>query len=353
MRKIHDIRIQEVTPLASPDELKRQETVSEQTLLGISRWRDQIEDIIHRRDTRILGIVGPCSIHDEQGAYDYARRMKDLAEEVQDEILLVMRAYFEKPRTVLGWRGLILDPHLDGSNAIEEGIRLARRILLGISEIGLPVGTEMLDPILPQYIDDLVSWAAIGARTAESQVHRSLASGLSTPVGFKNSTSGNLKHAVNAIKSAASPASFIGVDPNGMTAIYRTTGNPSCHLILRGGSSGPNYHEDDVEHAENLLTQAGALASIIVDCSHGNSNKKYVRQQRVLRSVVDQLNFGNRSISGFMLESYLYEGRQDVCSDKPLTYGVSITDPCIGWDDTELIIRRAYERLKQGEEGLL
>ncbi len=332
--------------------MKRMETADKKTLECISGWREQIEDIIHRRDTRLLGIVGPCSIHDEKGAYDYAEKLKALSVEVDDSILLVMRTYFEKPRTVLGWRGMILDPHLDGSYDIEDGIRTARRILLNISRIGLPVATEMLDPILPQYIDDLVSWAAIGARTAESQVHRNLASGLTVPVGFKNSTSGNLANAINAIKSAASPASFIGVDPNGMTAIYRTTGNPSCHLILRGGMTGPNYYEDDVEEAVALMERSGVVPSVIVDCSHGNSNKRYTRQQRVLRAVVDQVNWGNKAISGFMLESNLHEGRQNVHEGKDLAYGVSITDPCIGWDETQRIIRRTCRILQEGKEGL-
>ncbi len=350
MKKMSDLHIQEIIPLSPPQKIKDDEPVDEQTLSHISQWRDQIEEIIHRRDKRILGIVGPCSIHDENAIYEYAERLKVLADQVKDRMLLVMRAYFEKPRTVLGWRGLVLDPHLDGSYAIEDGIRLARRILLNISKIGVPVGTEMLDPIIPQYIDDLVSWSAVGARTAESQVHRNLASGLSVPLGFKNSTSGNLTNAVNAIKSAGSPASFIGVDPKGMAAVYRTTGNPYCHLILRGGSNGPNYYEDDVEEAVMLMEKEGITPSVIIDCSHGNCNKRYYRQRRVLRSVVDQINLGNSSISGFMLESYLYEGRQDVRENQPLAYGVSITDPCIGWDETERIIRKAHEGLIREEE---
>ncbi len=347
MNRVSDLHIQEISPLAPPKEIKSEVCARESTLEQISGWRGQIEEIIHRRDRRLLGIVGPCSLHDEAGAYDYARRLKELSAEVEDRILLIMRAYFEKPRTVLGWRGLILDPHLDGSYDIEEGIRRARRMLLTISEIGMPVGTEVLDPIIPQYIDDLISWAAIGARTTESQVHRNLASGLTIPVGFKNSTSGNLKIAVNAIKSSMYPASFIGVDPSGLTAVYRTTGNPSCHLILRGGNSSPNYYEEDVEEAVALMEKAGVVPSVIIDCSHGNSSKRYTRQNRVLRSVVDQVSLGNRWISGFMLESYITEGRQEVREGQPLTYGMSITDPCIGWEETQRIVRKAYQELEK------
>lgn len=352
VKRMNDLRIEQVIPLAAPKQIKQEEPADQATLASVAAWREQVEDVIHRRDPRIIGIVGPCSIHDEQGAYEYARRLKMLADEVSDKILLVMRAYFEKPRTVLGWRGLVLDPRLDGSYDIEEGIKTARRILLSISRMGLPVGTEMLDPIIPQYIDDLVSWAAVGARTAESQVHRNLASGLSVPVGFKNSTSGNLVNAVNAIKSAASPASFIGVSPDGMTSVYRTTGNPSCHLILRGGSTGPNYYEEDVEDAVSLMKQTGVLPSVIIDCSHGNSSKRFSRQQRVLRAVVDQVVWGNQAISGFMIESYLKEGRQDADEYGALEYGRSITDPCIGWEETEYIIRRAHTLLVRGKEGL-
>jgi 3-deoxy-7-phosphoheptulonate synthase len=239
-----------------------------------------------------------------------------------------------------------MDPNLDGTYDIEQGLRLAREILLTISRMGLPVGCEMLDPIVPQYIDDIVCWAAIGARTTESQTHRNLASGLSVPVGFKNSTSGNLLNAVNAIKSAASPASFIGIDKDGNSSVLRTTGNERCHLILRGGAGSPNYYEEDVEEAQKLMEQMGLIPSVIVDCSHGNSRKRYERQTRVLRSVIDQVCMGNRAISGFMLESNLFPGSQQITTDiGQLAYGVSITDACIGWEETEQAVMKAYEHL--------
>ncbi len=350
MKQIQNLRIQHVSHLPPPGQISNELKADEATRHQILSWREQIEAIIKRRDSRILGIVGPCSIHDEEGAYAYARKLKMLSDVVSDRMLLVMRAYFEKPRTVLGWRGLILDPHLDGSYDIEYGIRLARKILLTITREGVPVGTEMLDPIIPQYIDDLVSWSAIGARTTESQVHRNLASGLSVPVGFKNSTSGDLKHAVNAIKSAGSPASFIGIDNDGTSAIFRTTGNEMCHLIMRGGASGPNYYEEDVESAVELMEQAELTPSVMIDCSHGNSSKRWSRQHRVLRSVVDQIRWGNRWISGYMVESYLEEGRQDIRHASPLKFGVSVTDGCIGWEETERIIRKAHADLVREEE---
>lgn len=348
---INDLHIQKVDPLSSPSTLKLKHPVSDEQLSRIADWRNQIRDIVLRKDSRIIGIIGPCSIHDEQGAYEYAERLKKLADAVQDRIFIVMRSYFEKPRTMLGWRGLILDPHLDESYDIQYGLELARKILLHISTLGLPVGNEMLDPIIPQYIDDLVSWAAIGARTTESQVHRNLASGLSFPVGFKNSTSGNLRNAVNAVKTAGSPSSFIGIDSSGNSAVFRTTGNDACHLILRGGSSGPNYYEEDVEDAEKLMQEAGTIPSIMVDCSHANSRKRIQKQKRVLKSVIEQIAYGSRSLCGFMLESYLKEGRQDIPDDPvvKMEYGLSITDSCIGWEETESIVMNAYEMLSEGQ----
>lgn len=347
MKNIHDTRIREIIPLISPAELYKQIPVPEELQKEILQRRSAIVDIITRKDTRLLGIVGPCSLHDEQAAYEYARRLKTLADAVSDRIYIVMRTYFEKPRTTVGWRGLILDPMMDGSYQIAEGLTLARRILLEINTIGLPVGCEMLDPIVPQYIDELVSWAAIGARTTESQTHRNLAGGLSVPVGFKNSTSGNPGHALNAIRSAASPASFIGIDKDGNSAILRTTGNEHGHLILRGGSNGPNYYDEDVESVAEQMRKEGIIPSIIIDCSHANSSKKFQRQSRVLRSVIDQVVDGNPDIAGFMLESNLCEGNQEIVeghSDE-LTYGVSVTDACIGWEETERIIMKAYEDL--------
>ncbi|MCF7934701.1 MAG: 3-deoxy-7-phosphoheptulonate synthase [Spirochaetia bacterium] len=350
MSIITDVRIQSITPLISPAALRTQLRLDDDAAQKILGNRQQIDRIISREDPRILGIVGPCSIHDKKAALEYAQRLKGLADRVSDRMLLIMRTYFEKPRTILGWRGLILDPHLDGTYDIAYGLELARDILLQISTLGLPVGCEMLDPIVPQYIDDIVCWAAIGARTTESQTHRNLASGLSVPVGFKNSTSGNLTNAINAVKSAASPASFIGIDTDGNSSILRTTGNDKGHLILRGGSNSPNYYQEYVEEAAAMMEDMDMIPSIIIDCSHANSRKMYTRQKRVLRSVIDQILRGDRSISGFMLESNLNAGNQKLHSDaSQLEYGVSITDACIGWDETEQIIMDAYEHLSTKE----
>jgi len=263
-----------------------------------------------------------------------------------------MRVYFEKPRTTLGWRGLIVDPDMDGSYDIARGLEIARKTLIRIAEIGLPTGSEMLDPYVPQYIGDLVSWAAIGARTTESQTHRNLASGLSMPVGFKNGTSGSLELAINAMQSAIHPASFIGIDQQGNTCVLSTTGNDVCHMILRGGRSGPNYHEEHIEEAEQLMKEAGLTPSLVVDCSHANSGKKSPRQSRVLRSIIDQSVHGQKVISGFMLESNLFEGKQEIPAVlKDLKYGVSVTDECIGWEETAKIVLQAYRSLSKVESA--
>ncbi len=351
MKNIQDLRIKAFEQLISPQELLERHPASEKVLKQVEKQRQTITNILQGTDSRLLAIVGPCSIHDKQAALEYAGRLQELAGKISDRIFVVMRTYFEKPRTVLGWRGLILDPYLDGSYRIADGLEMARSLLLSITETGLPVGCEMLDPIVPQYIDDLVAWAAIGARTTESQTHRNLASGLSVPVGFKNSTSGNLTIAVDAIKSASNPASFIGIDKFGQSSIVRTTGNPTGHLILRGGTSGPNYYEEDVEKAARLMEKSGISPSIIIDCSHANSNKKYHRQARVLRSVIDQKVDGYQYIKGIMLESNLVEGSQTVGADiSTLIYGVSITDACIGWKETERIMLKAYSGLEEKEE---
>ena len=345
-----DVRIQEIKPLISPCELKKMHSVDDRLLEQIKKQRKTISNIISGTDSRLLGVVGPCSIHDKRAAVEYAQKLSELSAKIHDRIFIVMRTYFEKPRTVLGWRGLILDPYLDGTYHIADGLELAREILLEISGIGLPVGCEMLDPIVPQYIDDLVAWAAIGARTTESQTHRNLASGLSVPVGFKNSTSGNLFNAINAIKSAANPASFIGIDEHGSSSILRTTGNERGHLILRGGTAGPNYYEEDVEQAALDMGKEGLIPSIIIDCSHKNSGKRIARQSRVLRAVIDQRVGGAIAIKGFMLESNLFEGSQSVTAEiDKLAYGVSITDACIGWEETERILLKAYNNLNQKE----
>ncbi|HHT81660.1 MAG TPA: 3-deoxy-7-phosphoheptulonate synthase [Spirochaetales bacterium] len=349
-----DIRIKMTESLATPSELAKRFPVDEAMASFIAQSRQTVNDIIQGRDHRLLAIVGPCSLHDRKAALEYAKKLKVLAKEVSSEMFIVMRAYFEKPRTVLGWKGLILDPRMDGSYQIEEGISLARSLLYDINAIGLPVGCEVLDPIIPQYIDELMSWSSIGARTTESQIHRNLASGLSVAVGFKNSTSGDLLNAINAIKCAYSPASFIGMDYLGASTIFRTTGNDCCHLILRGGEQSPNYYEDDVESARTMMESNNLNPAIIVDCSHANSRKLFDRQKRVLRSIVDQVSWGETSIRGFMLESNLYSGSQDIPSDlSKLEYGVSVTDACIGWDETERILVHACELLRKArlEEG--
>ncbi len=348
-----DIRIRAVDTLLTPDELNERLPVDDETARFIADSRTVIGDIIKGRDARLLAIVGPCSLHDPVAAVEYARRLKALSDRIGDVMYVVMRTYFEKPRTVGGWKGLILDPRMDGSYDIESGIIIARTLLLDIIHLGLPVGCEVLDPIIPQYIDQVISWSSIGARTIESQIHRNLASGLSVPVGFKNSTSGDLHNAVNAIKSARQSASFIGMDYRGASAIFRTTGNDYGHLILRGGDHGPNYYEDDVESARVMLEREGLDPTIIVDCSHANSRKQYDRQKRVLRSIIDQVRWGETAIRGFMLESNLEEGCQSIGDDlSQLKYGVSVTDACIGWEETERILLHAAALLREaGSEG--
>jgi len=348
MRKVNDLHIDNVQPLIPPIELKQRFPLSDESAELVYESRETVKKIISREDPRILGIIGPCSIHDTQGALEYAHKLNELREQVKDRIYIIMRVYFEKPRTTLGWRGLIVDPLLDGSYDIAFGLETARKTLLEITSLGLPAGSEMLDPYVPQYIDDLVSWAAIGARTTESQTHRNLASGLSMPVGFKNGTSGNLELAVNAMESATHPASFIGIDAEGNTSVLNTTGNDVCHLILRGGRGGPNYHEEDVENAEEMMRKAKLSPSVVVDCSHENSGKKSPRQQRVLRSIIDQVSHGQPVLSGFMLESNLFEGSQKIPEDLSLLkYGVSVTDECIGWEETKRIVLQAYHNLSK------
>ena len=333
MLSTQDLRISSIEMLKTPSEMEKELPIPDDILFRISEYRKTVADIIHGKDSHLLAIIGPCSIHDPKAALEYAAKLKKLADEVSDVFFIVMRTYFEKPRTALGWKGLIADPDMDESCNIEKGLMIARRLLLDISGIGLPVGCEVLDPIVPQYTDELMTWSSIGARTTESQTHRSLASGLSVPVGFKNSTSGDFTAAVNAAKSASRPASFIGVQRDGKLGVFRSMGNIAPHLILRGGDQGPNYYEDDVEYAASMMKDAGLEPAIIIDCSHQNSRKDWTRQKRVLRGVVDQVRWGETEIRGFMLESNLYEGSQKIPSDLSLLkYGVSVTDGCIGWD---------------------
>ncbi len=347
-----DVRINQIISLKSPSQISEMYPVSSTLIDSIRSYRQSVNDIIQGRDSRMLAIVGPCSINNPDSAIEYAAKLQKLAKSVEDEFFVVMRTYFEKPRTILGWKGLILDPDMDGSYNIEKGLCVARKLLIDISSLGLPVGCEFLDPIVPQYIDELMSWASIGARTTESQTHRNLASGLSVAVGFKNSTSGDLTNAINAVKTAANPASFIGINKQGDTVVLRTTGNDCSHLILRGGDQSPNYYEDDVELARTKMEALQMNPAIIVDCSHANSRKDFRRQKRVLRSVLDQRVWGEKSLRGFMLESNLFEGNQKICEDSNnLKYGVSVTDSCIGWEETERIILHGAQLLRKAKQN--
>ncbi len=312
----------------------------------VLKGRKEVEAILDHKDKRLFVVVGPCSIHDPQSAYEYATKLKKLSAMVQSNLLVIMRVYFEKPRTTIGWKGLINDPDMNDSFHIEKGILLARRLLLKFNEMGLPCATEALDPIIPQYLSDLISWSAIGARTTESQTHRELASGLSMAVGFKNATDGSIQVALNGIKAARSSHHFLGMNQNGQTAVYRTTGNPYAHIVLRGGLK-PNYDAQSIRNCEKALAQASLPTNIVVDCSHGNSNKDYKLQFKAFENVLKQVERGSRSISGLMVESNLHEGNQPLLKDRSkLRYGVSITDACINWVTTEELLLSAHKRLK-------
>ena len=345
-RPIDDTRITEITELAPPSHLLREFPVSETAAATTYETRAAIHRILHGADDRLVVVVGPCSIHDYDAAIDYATRLAALRRELQGDLAIVMRVYFEKPRTTVGWKGLINDPRLDGSFRINEGLRLARRILLEINELELPCGTEYLDMITPQYIADLISWGAIGARTTESQVHRELASGLSCPVGFKNGTHGDVRIAVDAIKAASAPHHFLSVTKGGHSAIVHTAGNEDCHIILRGGKA-PNYDAASVEATCRELAQAGLAARVMIDCSHANSQKRHERQAEVAADVAAQLAGGDTRIVGVMIESHLNPGRQDLKPNEPLAYGVSITDGCLGWDTTVDTLRALADAVRK------
>ncbi len=334
MLETKDLRIVDTTALLSPDEVTRELPLSDRAADVVFRSRQDIQAVLEGRDPRKLVIVGPCSIHDPKAALDYAGRLLELRERVSDALLIVMRVYFEKPRTTVGWKGLINDPHLDGSNDIPTGIRVGRSLLREIAELGLPAATEMLDPIIPQYIADLVSWTAIGARTTESQTHREMASGLSMPVGFKNGTDGGLGVAINAMIAASRQHSFLGIDSGGRVGVVRTAGNPHCHIVLRGGAAGPNYGAAEVTKAVAALKKAHVSPSVMIDASHDNSGKDPTRQPAVLADVGAQIRGGQSHILGVMLESHLIAGRQELVDKATLTYGQSITDGCIAFDDT-------------------
>ena len=330
---VDDARVSDIRELVAPDEVHQECPLSTTTANVAINARHDIHRVLHGADDRLVAVVGPCSIHDYDAALDYATRLATLSRELADQLIVVMRVYFEKPRTTVGWKGLINDPRLDDSFQINEGLRLARRILAAVNELGLAAGTEYLDMITPQYISDLIAWGAIGARTTESQIHRQLASGLSCPVGFKNGTDGGVKVAVDAVKAAAAPHRFLGVTKAGHSAIVHTTGNEDCHVILRGGKV-PNYDAASVDAACRELSQAGLAPKLMIDFSHSNSSKKYERQLDVARDVAGQIATGDQRIIGVMMESHINPGRQDLIVGQPLAYGVSITDACVSWPDT-------------------
>lgn len=340
-----NINITEQIPLAPPHELIKQFPLSEKDNEQIYIHRREIEAIMSRKDKRFMLIVGPCSIHHVEEAFQYAEKLRALKERVQDRIMIVMRVYFEKPRTVVGWKGLIYDPELNGTYNIGKGITLARKLMLDILELGLPIGTEILDPIITQYLADLISWAAIGARTTESQTHRQLVSGLSMPTGFKNTTDGSIKVAVEAAQAASHKHSFIGVLEDGQIGVFRTNGNPHTHVVLRGGINGPNYGSEHIAFTRELMRKNDITPNIIVDCSHANSAKKPELQQEVLSDIIQQRLNGEDSLIGAMVESNLKTGSQKVEAIDALEKGLSITDPCIGWEETEKLVMETYDAL--------
>ncbi|HEX5418853.1 MAG TPA: 3-deoxy-7-phosphoheptulonate synthase [Gammaproteobacteria bacterium] len=340
-----DLRIRAFEPLVSPAELIRDLPCDASISAIVTDARSGLHDILHGRSDRLAVVIGPCSIHDSAAAMEYAGRLRPLRDELGDALEIIMRVYFEKPRTTVGWKGLINDPHLDGSFRINEGLRLARRLLRDINALGLPAGCEYLDTISPQYISDLVAWGAIGARTSESQVHRELASGLSCPVGFKNSTGGNVKIAVDAVEAASHPHHFLAVMKDGRSAVAATAGNPDCHVILRGGKT-PNYDAESVEAAGRMLEAAGLPARLMIDASHANSRKQPENQPKVVEDIAGQLRAGDERIIGVMVESHLLDGRQDLRKDRPLTYGRSITDGCIGWDRSLEVLSELAEAVR-------
>jgi 3-deoxy-7-phosphoheptulonate synthase len=334
--------------LATPEEVKRRMPLTESAAGAVLRSRDAVRAILERRDPRLFVVVGPCSIHDLAAAREYASRLHALSARVESSMLLIMRVYFEKPRTTVGWKGLINDPDMDDSFHIEKGIAIARNLLLHIAELGLPAGTEALDPIMPQYLSELITWTAIGARTTESQTHREMASGLSTPVGFKNGTDGGLAASINALQSVRHPHHFLGITQQGQSAVFRTRGNPHAHLVLRGGGGRVNYDAVSIALAERELTAAKLPPNIVVDCSHGNSNKDPSLQPMVAENCIAQIADGNRSIVGLMLESHLKSGNQPIPKDlSELEYGVSITDPCIDWATTESLLLKMHQSLQR------
>ena len=345
--KTDDLRITAMNEVISPEQLHKDCQISESASKLIFDTRTAIHDILNGKDDRLLVIIGPCSIHDPDAAREYATRLKDIKHELAEDLLVVMRVYFEKPRTTVGWKGLINDPNLDESFEINKGLHLARCLLADLNEMGVPAATEFLDLITPQYIADLISWGAIGARTTESQVHRELASGLSSPVGFKNGTDGGLQVAIDAIGAASRPHNFLSLTKQGYSAIFATTGNDDCHIILRGGNKEPNYDAASVEKAVKELEAAGVQQRLMIDCSHANSQKQHQKRIDVAKAIGEQVSQGNDNIMGVMIESHLVAGRQDVEEGKELVFGQSITDACINWDDSATMLRNLAKAVQQ------
>ncbi len=347
MQPTNDLRVVTTRRLLAPSELKTALPMSESANATVVNGRATVQRILRREDPRLLVVLGPCSIHDPKSALEYAGRLAALRAELEDQFFLVMRVYFEKPRTTIGWKGLINDPHINGTYDVDQGLRLARKLLLDINELGLPAATEFLDPIVPQYIADLVSWAAIGARTTESQTHREMASGLSMPVGFKNGTDGSLQIAFDAMLSAKHAHHFLGIDQDGFTSVVRTIGNPDGHVVLRGGRLRTNFDAASIADASVQLKKAGLPDGLMVDCSHANSSKQHAKQEEVWQNLISQRVEGCDPLIGVMLESHLFEGNQAIPKDlTTMKYGVSLTDACLGWDVTERMLRHGAERLR-------
>jgi 3-deoxy-7-phosphoheptulonate synthase len=354
MRPTNDLNVIDTDPLLTPDQLKAEVPISPAASELVYRTREEIRGVLHGRDPRMLVIVGPCSIHDPKAAFDYAERLGGLRSRYEDDLLVVMRVYFEKPRTTVGWKGLINDPHLNGSCDIGAGLRLARSLMAKLADMGLPAATEVLDPIVPQYLADLIAWAAIGARTTESQTHREMASGLSMPVGYKNGTDGSLMTAIQAQLAASRPHSFLGIDASGRVAIVRTAGNRDGHVVLRGGNAGPNYSQEHVAAAAAALEKAGVQSRLLVDCSHDNSGKSHLKQPDVIDEVSRQVAAGSPHLLGVMIESNIVGGKQKFDETAPastLVYGQSITDACIDWPTTERMLAQLAESQRANRTG--
>lgn len=345
--RVDDLSVESIVPLLTPKQLKQEMPISEAAVTSVQKGRQAVRDILDRKDHRLFLVIGPCSIHDVEAAKDYAHKLKELSDKVDDTLLLVMRVYFEKPRTTVGWKGLINDPYMNDTFKIDEGLHIARCLLLDLAELGLPLSTEALDPISPQYIQDMISWSAIGARTTESQTHREMASGLSSAVGFKNGTDGGLTVVTNALMSVANQHRFLGINPDGQVAVVSTRGNQYGHLVLRGGGGKPNYDSVNVQIAEQALAKADLAQNIMIDVSHENSSKDPALQPLVMENITEQIVNGNKSIVGLMIESNIKHGRQNIPANlDDLEYGLSVTDGCISWEETEEAVMKMYNRLK-------